>query len=231
MSCKRSQSIDLAAFVLDPDAPEWSGFRAHYPGCRECSREVAEWTELEALLREAAGASHPGAEDLLSYARSGVPDGGEAIERHIETCASCRDALAASRALDLSRLRSAPEPRIVRRAAGRTAPAPVLGPREIFSRRRFSSPRSRWAVPALAAAGVAALLVTAAGIAFYATQRGREANAVFPEEAASPPLAQPVAPPAHPEPSGIAEAPQIVAKEGGGAKSPRRREVRPELAA
>ena len=72
--------------------------RAHYPGCTECSAEVAKWSELEGLVREASTSTHPSEEALLTYRTSPASlsrEDGAALARHLEACAVCRDALGA----------------------------------------------------------------------------------------------------------------------------------------
>ena len=67
--------IDLEAYMIEPDAPEWSAFRAHFPTCRECSSELATWSRLEDSLRAAAAPSeplHPSDEDALEFLSSWI---------------------------------------------------------------------------------------------------------------------------------------------------------------
>ena len=46
MSCRRALDIDLSAYLVEADQPQWTEFRLHYPTCRECSREVASATAV-----------------------------------------------------------------------------------------------------------------------------------------------------------------------------------------
>ncbi len=103
MTCRRAFDLDLAAYLVDPRAAEWTDFRHHWPTCADCAAEVAAWTTLQARL----GASHPDAEVLLRWA-----DGGDAmpaadrlaVARHVEACASCTDELRALARFDTAPL-------------------------------------------------------------------------------------------------------------------------------
>lgn len=104
MPCSRFQQIDVAAFAVDPRAPEWAEFRDHFPRCAECSREVARVTALAvALGTEGAGASaHPSDAKLLALARAPselARDERARLESHLAGCAPCRTELAAARSL------------------------------------------------------------------------------------------------------------------------------------
>jgi hypothetical protein len=108
--------VDLAGYLVEPDAPEWSEFRNHYPECRDCSAAVAAWSRTEASIRAAAEDStlrHTNAEVLEQFERSpeSLPtDARQAVEAHLRACRSCSDQLAALREFDFSFLeRSSPE--------------------------------------------------------------------------------------------------------------------------
>lgn len=114
MICKKAFETDLAAFLLDPGADQWTQFRAHYPQCPQCSAEVWAWTELDTLLRsgegeraEAPGAAtvHPPEERLLMFEQhpgSMPATERQSIERHLSTCRSCADELRTLRRFDLA---------------------------------------------------------------------------------------------------------------------------------
>jgi hypothetical protein len=82
MSCGKAREIDLAAYLVDPDQPEWAAFREHYPTCPEWAEEVAAWTCIEASLRSAGDpveAAHPAVELLKRFEELSVAD-----EAHVE---------------------------------------------------------------------------------------------------------------------------------------------------
>ena len=112
MTCRRAFEIDLADFLERPAAPEFAGFRTHYPRCADCAPEVRAWTELHFRLGN-GGPAHPAPEVLLRFqdepARLSVAERG-GIERHLATCPPCRDELRALRGFDFSVLTRAPAP-------------------------------------------------------------------------------------------------------------------------
>jgi hypothetical protein len=108
--------VDLAGYLVEPDAPEWSDFRNHYPECSDCSGAVAAWSRTEASIRGVGGDSalrHTSAETLEQFERSpeSLPaDARRAVEAHLRACRSCSDQIAALREFDFSFIeRSAPE--------------------------------------------------------------------------------------------------------------------------
>jgi len=103
-ACARSEQIDLAAFLVEPRAEDWAAFREHYPACPECSAEVVRWSKLEGILRGTSQPSHPSEAALLeSEADPSTLPAQErrSIRLHLDSCAPCRDALAAVRSFDL----------------------------------------------------------------------------------------------------------------------------------
>jgi len=99
MSCPTREEIDLARYLTDPGASEFETFKAHYPGCPECSEEVALWTAIEVGLSQPSsengaddGPWHPDVEALARYAGSPDATGPEqlAMQRHLDACGSCR---------------------------------------------------------------------------------------------------------------------------------------------
>ncbi|MDJ0846784.1 MAG: hypothetical protein QNK04_00240 [Myxococcota bacterium] len=112
MDCRRSQEIDLPAFLADSRDAAFADFRAHYPGCRDCSAELRIWTELH----EALAAPHPEPERLARYAEL-EPAERATIDRHTVRCPGCREELAALAAF---------EPALLRAAAPVAASAPSL---------------------------------------------------------------------------------------------------------
>ncbi len=95
MGCRRSQEIDLPAFLADPRDEAFADFRGHYPGCRDCSAELRVWTELH----ESLSARHPEPERLARYAE--LPAAERAgIDRHTARCPGCREELTALAAFD-----------------------------------------------------------------------------------------------------------------------------------
>ncbi len=95
MACRRSQDIDLPAFLADPRQEGFAEFRRHYPGCPDCSAELRVWTELH----EALAAQHPEPERLARYGDLEAVERA-AIDRHAARCAGCREELAMLAAFD-----------------------------------------------------------------------------------------------------------------------------------
>jgi hypothetical protein len=155
VSCDRARSLDLAAFAADPSNEQFDGFRAHYPGCTECAREVAHWTRLERLLATAADGTdpHPEADALIALERdaeslaTGVR---EALEAHLSGCRACATELRALRGFDFSALpRSthAPAARSSQRPAPRLAPGPRIGLRAALIAAAAAAVYLVWALP------------------------------------------------------------------------------------
>ncbi len=89
-------------------------FRAHYPGCPECSGEVAVWRELDGMLRAGAPATdgHPPVDALLAFVDTPATLATRAradVERHLGSCQMCADEVATLRRVDLARLVSEPD--------------------------------------------------------------------------------------------------------------------------
>lgn len=105
LPCTKAREIDLAEFAVDPRAPAWTEFRAHYPGCPECSRAVASFSALASALRaECTGSSaHPSEEQLValaSFRTRLAPDELRRLDLHLAGCAPCRTEVAAVRGFD-----------------------------------------------------------------------------------------------------------------------------------
>ena len=117
MKCPKAFELDLADFVVDPSSEAWAAFRAHYPECEDCAAEVAIWDEMQAFLRSGgpgATTAHPPKELLLRYEEQRATL--SAIEaamlgKHLATCRTCPDELAALRTFDFSVVRRQPAPR------------------------------------------------------------------------------------------------------------------------
>jgi hypothetical protein len=112
-ACARAQGLDLAAFALERAGAEWAEFRAHYPSCDTCSREVARFARLAALLEPEApgGNAHPDADALLVFSVSRAelpPVERERIARHLASCAACRSEARVLQRFDLGALAPAP---------------------------------------------------------------------------------------------------------------------------
>jgi hypothetical protein len=116
--CTKVHEIDVAAFVVDPRAPEWAEFRDHLPRCADCALELARFATLTlALAGEATGASaHLSEAQIVALA---VPssqvarDERDRLEAHLAGCAPCRTELAVARGFDFAAI-SAPRRRIPR---------------------------------------------------------------------------------------------------------------------
>ncbi len=97
-SCLKSLELDLPAFLVEPQLEEWREFRAHYPVCQDCSVIVANWSNVEAMVREACGGSHrhPSAADLIALQRDGeglAYSQYVALMRHLDGCPPCSEAM------------------------------------------------------------------------------------------------------------------------------------------
>jgi len=97
-SCLKSLELDLPAFLVEPQLAEWREFRAHYPVCQDCSVVVANWSNVEAMVREACGGSHrhPSAEDLIALQRDGeglAYSQYVSLMRHLDGCPPCSEAM------------------------------------------------------------------------------------------------------------------------------------------
>lgn len=98
MSCQRVDEIDLAGFLASPRDEAHAAFREHYPVCAECAAEVRAFTELDLLLR--GPETHPAPDVLLRWEDEpmSLPDARRAeLDRHVASCAGCRDELRALR--------------------------------------------------------------------------------------------------------------------------------------
>jgi hypothetical protein len=105
MTCRETETLDLATFLARGTAPEFAAFRAHYPRCADCAAEVRAWTELHAAL---SASGHPSPDTLLRYedGRLAQADRG-AVAQHLGACAPCRDELRALGAFDRDAVRAA----------------------------------------------------------------------------------------------------------------------------
>ncbi len=119
MSCQRALQIDPVEYLVAPDLPAWVSFRNHYPGCSDCSEQVAAWTRLEQGLRTppaghtaSRGTTHPKPRTLARYAEAPGSLGTEAavVEAHLETCQTCETELLALRAFDFGSIAAPTSP-------------------------------------------------------------------------------------------------------------------------
>ncbi len=110
MSCEKTTEIDLAAFFLEREEPRWQEFRNHYPGCEDCSREVAAWAKLSQLLEATQTAdAHPPEEKLLGLTTLSLATGERAeLEEHLAGCTACRNEVSVLRNFDFSAVVRAP---------------------------------------------------------------------------------------------------------------------------
>jgi hypothetical protein len=158
MSCESRAQVDIAAFVAEPRAAEWAAFRAHYPGCRECSAEMLRWAALEGALRSVTD-FHPAEELLLAYRRAPERlsrEQRDELAAHLEACGPCRDALGAVVSIDLKRLL----------AVGKPAAAPEPARAGLWQG-LLESLRGLFALPTPTLAGAAlALLLLALGLPY-----------------------------------------------------------------
>ena len=109
MSCDKIEEIDLGAFLVERQETQWQEFRTHYPGCEDCSREVANWTRLEQVLYAASSSeAHPAEETLLGLTTlSLAPAERGAVELHLESCAPCQSEVSVLRGFDFSAVMAA----------------------------------------------------------------------------------------------------------------------------
>lgn len=135
MSCGKAHEIDLAAYLVDPDLPEWAEFREHYPTCPDCAEEVNAWNRIEASLRSAGEPqqeAHPAPELLARFEedpRSLSPADWQRVDLHTRECRPCADELAALREFEFPALESG-SPATIRgaiRAMGQAARALLRG--------------------------------------------------------------------------------------------------------
>ncbi len=97
-SCLKSLELDLPAFLVEPQLEAWRDFRAHYPACHDCSAVMANWSQVEALVRRACGEpeAHPTERDLLALHREGeglAYTQYVALMRHLAGCPHCSEAM------------------------------------------------------------------------------------------------------------------------------------------
>jgi len=105
MTCRETETLDLAAFLARGTAPEFAAFRAHYPRCADCAAEVRAWTELHAAL---SASGHPSPDTLLRYEDGRLAEAGRgAVATHLAACAPCRDELRALGTFDREAARAA----------------------------------------------------------------------------------------------------------------------------
>ncbi|MDE0885186.1 MAG: DUF928 domain-containing protein [Myxococcota bacterium] len=104
MSCEKTRELDLGEFLLEREEPQWEEFRNHYPGCADCSEEVARWGKLEQLLRTTiAGEAHPSEEKLLALTTLSLVSAERVrVEQHVSGCAACRSEVAVLKSFDFS---------------------------------------------------------------------------------------------------------------------------------
>lgn len=162
MNCGGATKIDWAAFAADPRAPEWEGFRAHYPTCADCSRVVASWTHLRGALADAGGidAAHPADAELLAFASepSGLARARRAaLDAHLAGCAPCRTELAVLRRFDFSAL-GAGAPQRVRSVAVRPGPGDRLRALALALLGPLRQPAFAWMVWALLAIPISVVM-------------------------------------------------------------------------
>ncbi|MDG2334385.1 MAG: DUF928 domain-containing protein [Myxococcota bacterium] len=104
MSCEKTRELDLGEFLLEREEPQWQEFRNHYPGCADCSEEVARWGKLEQLLRTATAVeAHPSEEKLLALTTLSLVSAERVrVEEHVSGCAACRSEVAVLKSFDFS---------------------------------------------------------------------------------------------------------------------------------
>jgi len=109
MSCEKTRELDLGEFLLEREEPQWEEFRNHYPGCEDCSGEVARWSKLDQLLRETSGAApHPSEEKLLALTTLSLASVERTrVEEHVSGCAACRSEVAVLKGFDFSAIQPA----------------------------------------------------------------------------------------------------------------------------
>jgi len=127
-----SQTIDFVSFLAERGDTRFDAFRTHYPGCPECSREVAHWSRLQASLVEHAAHphAHPDAERMVSFASR--PDSLEEpvrreISDHLEDCGACRSEVRLLQGFDLAAgVHAAASPRDAKTAGPHWHPVEAL---------------------------------------------------------------------------------------------------------
>lgn len=205
MSCRKAFEIDLAAFLMEPRAPQWDDFRTHYPRCPECAPEVRAWTELGAHL----DASHPDPAMLVQLQDTPAAlDPGERarLATHVAACPTCADELRALRGMAAAIPMRHAEP-------ARAAPAPRRRPSLLAGIGRLAwHPAVAYAV--LVVTAVPLLLARRHEVGIVATQEARAPEpvptGVARQDAAAPaPATQAPAAPPPPAPPPAPLAPMV----------------------
>ncbi|MCS5635329.1 MAG: DUF928 domain-containing protein [Myxococcota bacterium] len=193
MNCEKCNDIDLGEFLLERDEPQWEEFRNHYPGCEDCSREVASWSKLEQLLYAESSASvHPSEEELLGLTTLSLASAQRtAVEAHLSGCAACQSEVALLKRFDFSALAPAPATSAARVGLGERVVESLAAWRESLAGASLQ--------PALMAAAVV-LLAIPVGIRLW-----DNTDASAPSASPSMEMAQQPGPAAEPIPAMIGE--------------------------
>ena len=184
MSCARAREIDVEAFLIDSSGDAFADFRAHYPGCADCSAAVADWLALDLALRdvvatdEGVAREHPAADRLAAYARADDSRRAELADvgAHAAGCPACRTEIAALRRFDPAAL--AERFGVVASPAATEAVASDVGDTAssawLAARDRLSGWLESLFAPGLSGgfAPVAVVLLLALGIAWWASRGG-----------------------------------------------------------
>ena len=107
-SCQKALEMDLAAFLTEPQDPQWEEFRQHILHCEPCSAEVSQWAKLEQVLRavgKSVVATHPAEERLVQFRHSPeslIPEERRSIQQHLHSCPVCSEGLSLLRSFDFS---------------------------------------------------------------------------------------------------------------------------------
>jgi hypothetical protein len=124
VTCEQATQVDPAAYLAEPQHPQWSEFRAHYPGCPDCARQVAAWNRLEVELRaqaEGAEAAHPENAQLVRLVEAPSALSAEQwsrIDGHLRECRRCADKVAALKEFDFEAVAAAAPASPMARIAG-----------------------------------------------------------------------------------------------------------------
>lgn len=97
--CRRASDIDLVTFLNDPGSAVWDEFRQHSTQCADCAAAMAQWNQLDTLLRafgKTVADAHLTVEQLTQYQRAPQHlsvEERQTIGQHLRHCPDCSEEL------------------------------------------------------------------------------------------------------------------------------------------